>query len=133
MNPGVRGKQQRIRGFTLVEIMIALAIFAIVSAALIRNASMTVYQTAMIQEKTLAWWVAENEITELRSVPRDEKNYPSVGRQSKNVRLGDIDWEMQIDIKSTENENMRRVEVMVFQEQDLDNPVVTLSGFIGKH
>ena len=49
------------RGFTLIEIMIALTIFAVVSAALVRNASMSVRQTAIVTERTLACgWVKIN-------------------------------------------------------------------------
>lgn len=121
------------RGFTLIEIMIALAIFAIVSAALVRNASLTVYQTALVKDRTFAWWVAENRLNEMRSVPREPENYPSIGIQRLSVRMAQRDWELQVDVMSTENENMRRIEITVFSESDLDVPLVSLYGFLGKH
>lgn len=120
-------------GFTLIEIMIALAIFAIVSAALVRNASMTVRQTAIVKDQTLAWWVAENHLNELRSVPRDPDKFASIGSSGLSVRMAQRDWELQVRIQSTENENMRRIEIAVFSEDNLDVPVATLYGFLGKH
>jgi len=121
------------RGFTLIEIMIALAIFAVVSAALIRNASLTVQQTGMIRERTLAWWVAENHLNELRSAPRTEQNYPSIGRDRVSVRMADRDWELLVEVKETENKNMRRIEITAYNENDLEAALVTLSGFLGRY
>lgn len=113
--------------------MIALAIFAVVSAALVRNASMSVRQTAIITERTLAWWVAENQLNEMRSLPRDPENYPAIGIKTLSVRMAQTDWEIQVDVKSTENENMRRVEISVFSDSDLDTPLANIHGFLGKY
>ena len=121
------------RGFTLVEIMIALTIFAIASAALVRNASQSVYQTGLIKDRTLAWWIAENKLNELRALPRDPENYPSTGRKTYQVRMADRDWDLQVEVVSTENKSMRRIEIAVFQDGDLDASIVNLSGFIGEH
>jgi general secretion pathway protein I len=113
--------------------MIALAIFAVVSAALVRNASMSVRQTAIVTERTLAWWVGENQLNEMRSLPRDPGNYPSIGKKTISVRMAQTDWEIQVDVKSTENENMRRVEISVFRDTDLDFPLANIHGFLGKY
>jgi general secretion pathway protein I len=121
------------RGFTLIEIMIALTIFAVVSAALVRNASMSVRQTAIVTERTLAWWVGENQLSEMRSVSRDPKNYPAIGNKNISVRMAQIDWEIQVDVKSTQNENMRRIEISVFSDNDLDVPLANIHGFLGKY
>jgi general secretion pathway protein I len=121
------------KGFTLVEIMIALAIFAVVSAALVRNASLTVYQTGMIRERTLAWWVAENHLNEMRSAQRIEKNYPSLGQDRVSVHMADRDWELLIEVKGTENKYMRRIIISAFNENDLDAALVEISGFIGRY
>ena len=50
------------RGFTLVEVMIALVVFSVVSVALVRNTTQSLRQAGMIQEKTIAWWLAENQM-----------------------------------------------------------------------
>ena len=121
------------KGFTLIEVMIALAIFAVVSAALVRNASLTVYQTGLIRDRTLAWWVAENHLNEMRSAPRTEENYPSVGRDRVSIHMADRDWELLVEVKATENENMRRIEISAYDENDLDAALVTLSGFVGRY
>jgi general secretion pathway protein I len=113
--------------------MIALAIFAVVSAALVRNASMSVRQTAIVTERTLAWWVGENQLNEMRSLPRDPGNYPSIGKKTISVRMAQTDWELEVDVKSTENENMRRIEISVFSNSDLDVPLANIHGFLGKY
>ena len=128
-----RSNCRKSTGFTLIEVMISLAIFAVVSAALVRSASLTVYQTGLIRERTLAFWVAENHLSELKSAERTEQSYPSIGQDRVSVHMANTDWELLIDVKSTENPNMRRIEVSTFREDAPDVELVTLSGFLGKY
>ncbi len=129
-NPGVNRFQS---GFTLLEVMIALAIFAIVSGALIRNAGQTFRQTSIIQERTLAYWIAENHLTQVRSGPRSEDSFPDIGSDRSEVTMADLEWEVVMDVEATENPDMRRIIVSVFSVDNLDNQVVELVGFIGKY
>ena len=120
-------------GFTLLEVMIALAIFAIVSAAMIKNATQTVYQTNQLQDRTIAYWVAENQLNEIRSQPREEGQYPNPGSSRLSVTMLDEEWDVLVDYESTENPDMRRVIVSVFHPDDLDNRVAELTGFVGRY
>ena len=121
------------RGFTLVEVMISLAIFAVVSGALVRNASMTVHQTSLVRDRTLAWWVAENYLSEMRSLPREDENFPSIGSSHLSVRMARRDWRILVEVNQTENINMRRIKISVYEDNDIDAPLITLSSFMGKH
>lgn len=113
--------------------MISLAIFAVVSAALVRNASMTVHQTSLVRDRTLAWWVAENHLNEMRLVPRDDDTFPSIGSDRLSVRMARRNWELLVEVTQTENINMRRIKISVYKDDDLDTPLVNLSSFMGKH
>ena len=76
-SPGVRMMVGK--GFTLVEVMVALAVFAIVSVALVGNSMSTLRQAGIIQDRTLATWLAEDEITKLRMQPRSQENFHGLG------------------------------------------------------
>ncbi|HKI74687.1 MAG TPA: type II secretion system minor pseudopilin GspI [Pseudomonadales bacterium] len=121
------------RGFTLLEIMIALAIFAIVSAALIKNAALTVNQTRIIQDKTIGSWIAENQMAQLRAQPKSADSFPGVGSNTSTVNMGDRDWEVTVDIASTDNKDVRRVTVSVAREDSPDHSVIDLTGFVGRY
>ncbi len=121
------------RGFTLIEIMIALAVFAVVSAALVRNASTTIYQSALVEKRTVAWWIAENHFAVLRTRPREKGGFPSVGRKRLSVTMANRDWEIVTTVSTTENTGMRRIEISVFDENDPEDSLVTLTGFLGRH
>ncbi len=120
------------RGFTLIEIMIAVAVFAVVAAALIKSTAMTARQTGLLQDKTVAGWLAENQLAQLRTSPRDPASFPSAGRNRFNVSMAGRDWEVMVDIQNTENTDVRRVEVAVYRQDDLDDPVRSLTGFVGR-
>ncbi len=134
LSGGVKmGRNGKGRGFTLVEVMISLAIFAVVSGALVRNASMTVHQTSLVRDRTLAWWVAENYLSEMRSLPREDENFPSVGSSRLSVRMARRDWRILVEVNQTEHINMRRIKISVYEDDDIDAPLITLSSFMGKH
>ncbi|MEX2490105.1 MAG: type II secretion system minor pseudopilin GspI [Pseudomonadales bacterium] len=121
------------RGFTLVEIMIALAIFAVVSSALIKNVGMAAKQAGILQERTLAYWVAENHLNRLRLDAHGmEPVFPGIGTDRQTVTMADREWTLQVDIESTDNELVRRIEVDVMTD-GTDRPLATLTGFIGRY
>ncbi len=121
------------RGFTLLEIMIALAVFAIASAALIKNASQSVRQAAVLEERVLAAWVAENELNALRRPLRVDDDFPAVGVERVSVTMAEREWDVVIETNSTENESVQRVEVRVFKPNDNVAVVTTLTGFVGRY
>ena len=121
------------KGFTLLEIVITVAIFAAASTALLRNSSNAVFQTMRVQERTIGFWLAENELERLRSAPRIEEFFPAVGTDRENVTMANRDWELRIEVEATADPDMRRVIVTVFAEENLDVDVASLVGFIGKN
>lgn len=120
-------------GFTLIEVMIALAIFAIVSTTLIKNATQTVSQSRIIQARSMAQWIAESEMQTLRLQPRTQENFPSQGTNLISQVMGGREWQVEVDVRTTENDFVQRVEITVFDEQDLDAPLANLSGFLGRY
>ena len=59
----------RERGFTLVEMLVALAIFSLAAMALLRLEGATVTTTALLQEQALAQTVARNLAVEALTDP----------------------------------------------------------------
>ncbi len=54
----------KVRGMTLLEVMVALAVFAIAGLAVMKSASEHLVGLAYLEEKTLATWVAENQLVQ---------------------------------------------------------------------
>lgn len=124
----IRGSQ----GFTLIEVMVSLVIFSVVSVALVKNTSMSLRQTGKIEERTTAWWIAENEMTRLRLLPKTDENFPGSGVERSSVETSSADWEVEARIESTENEFVRRVVVEVYKNNQ-ETPSASLIGFLGRY
>ena len=79
-------------GFTLIEVMVALAVFAIGAISLSLASSSAANNARRMEEQTLARWVAKNEIVEIRLAdtlpPREEK--------SKTVEYAGREWLLKI-------------------------------------
>lgn len=125
--------QRKSSGFTLLEIMIALAVFAIVAAALVKNAALTVTQTRTIEEKSIAYWVAENQLAQLRAKPRSAENFPQTGSNKSTASMAGRDWTVTINVDSTDNKDIHRVKVSVALPSAPDRQVASLVGFFGRH
>ncbi len=61
------------RGFTLLEVMIALAIFALAATAVLQIASGALSNQQILEEKTVAGWVAENQTALLYLMTREQR------------------------------------------------------------
>lgn len=70
----IEHRSKRSDGFTLIEVMIALAVFSVVAMALTKNASLAVTQTARMQDQLLAHSVAQNVLNDLLASGREKKH-----------------------------------------------------------
>ncbi len=105
-NPGARW---RARGFTLLEVLIALLILSLALVALIRAAGLQAQALNHHRDSTLAQWVAANVAAELRA-----QGAPPVGRQQGEMRMGPQRWRWQAETSDTDVERVRRMEITVF-------------------
>ena len=120
----------RARGFTLVEVMVALAIVAIALPALLMALYQQIDDTAYLRDKTLAYMVAENKLAEIRLVIGSTRNL-SAGKDSGLASMADRDWYWWVETKATEVEKFFRVDITVsLDEEQQEQPLYTLSAFM---
>ena len=82
------------RGFTLLEVLIALAIVAMSVGALLGTITSSASNIIYLKDKTLAEWVALNRLTEIRI----DQQMPSEGKRSGSSVMGGMRWEWQEEV-----------------------------------
>tara|TARA_R110000823_G_scaffold91174_7_gene201173 strand:+ start:244 stop:660 length:417 start_codon:yes stop_codon:yes gene_type:complete len=124
----------RARGFTLVEVMVALAVVAVALPALLVALYQQADDTAYLRDKALAHMVAANKLAEMRLIVAATRNLQP-GRNSGQSRLADRDWFWWIDTQPAPGgfDQFFRTDIRVAldqtrKEQPLYSLVVFMSG-----
>ena len=115
----------RRRGFTLLEVMIALLVITLGMGAVINTTSESGWKSALLRQKTIATWVAQNQITKYRA----NRIWGSANSQSGKVEMANVDWVWKMKISSTDDPSLRRLDVEVFIDGE-DSLKASLTGFI---
>lgn len=116
------------RGFTLIEVVVALAVVAIGMFAVFRVIGDTTRNIGYLRDRSLATWIADNRITELRI----SGELPSVDETEGDVDYAGRRWHWVATVSQTPVDGLRRIDVRVRREEDAaDSALVTLAGFIG--
>ncbi|MCK7550220.1 MULTISPECIES: type II secretion system minor pseudopilin GspI [Marinobacter] len=121
----------RQRGFTLIEVLVALLVFGLIATAAAEVGSQYIASFERIRDKTFAGWIADNRINELRL----SEALPGISENSSDLDYGPFRWQVTTAVLATEEPTMRRVEVTVARFRDNGSdplPVHTLSAFIGE-
>ncbi len=120
------------KGFTLIEVMIALMIFAVIAVSVGRSASIYINNSARLELKTEALNVAEYELNRLMV----EGGFLPIKNSNYEVESGNRHWKINQKVSATADANMRRIDLTVMEKGELfgkDYPVITLSGFVGRN
>lgn len=118
----------RRRGFTLIEVVVALAVVAIGMLAVFRVIGDAAGSVEYLRDRTLAGWIADNRITELRLAGE----LPSVDESGGDLDYAGRHWHWTAVVSQTPVDGLRRVDVRVrLADAPEDSALATLAGFIG--
>ena len=105
----------RQRGFTLLEVLVALVIVGTALGAGLRAVGSLTQNSASLRTSMMATWSAENRLVQIRL----GKEFPEVGKRGFDCPQGDLKLVCQEEVFTSPNPLLRRVEVSVF---DIENP-----------
>lgn len=103
------GARTHHRGFTLVEVLVALIIVALGSAAMLSALASSARAAERIRERMIAGFVAMNRLTETRLEPE----FPGVGRREGEIEMGGSRWAWQEEVVRTPIEGVLQITVRV--------------------
>jgi general secretion pathway protein I len=114
------------QGFTLFEVLVALAIIAIALLSAMRAAGQGTNNVSELRAHLLAGWVAQNVLAEQRA----RGDWPSTGVLDGKARQGGIDFGWREEIIGTPNAAFRRVDIFVFAEAGEARTLARMTGFL---
>jgi general secretion pathway protein I len=116
-------------GFTLIEVLVALAIAAVGLAAVLSVVTNSSRNAIYLHDKTFATWIGLNHLTEVRF----SGTMPSVDRTDGELDYAGQHWKWQQTVTQTEVPGMRRLDVSVrFADSADDAWLATVTGFVGR-
>lgn len=118
--------RRRVSGFTLVEVLVAVAVLAIAMAAVISAMARQASNAGYLRQKTIALWVAHNRLAELQL----SNEAPGTGRSDGRVEMAGVEWEWQLSVKETDDERLRRVDITVTGPGQKSGSLAQLNGFL---
>lgn len=127
MTTAATDSRPRAAGFTLIEVMVALAIVSISLAAVAAAVSQMVDAANAMQQRTYASWIAQNKIAEMRLA----NVIPDVSETSGEQLYAGQEWAWTATVSETGVENLYRVDVEV-SLAGAQYAIRTVSGFIGE-
>ncbi len=108
------------RGFTLVEIMVALSVVALTLSAGIQAAGALTRQAQRQSDQWLAQLCAENELARLRL----SSEWPGIGESERPCEQGERALRVRLGVQATPNPNFRRIEARVDDPVAAERPVL---------
>lgn len=115
------------RGFTLIEILAAVAVLAIALAAILSGMARYADNASYIRQKTIALWVAHNRLSEIKTAA----GWPDTGTTDGTIDMAGQTWKWTSNVQTTPDAYLRRIDITV-QREGNDATLATLSGFIGQ-
>ncbi len=120
---------KRQQGFTLLEVLVALAILAITMAAVSRTASSSTRHVEALRTRVVADWVAQNRL----ALHQAHGEWLPTGIQTGEEAQAGQNYRWQEEVIATPNPTMRRIVVRVFAPNDATQSLRELTGYLAQY
>ena len=115
------------KGFTLLEVLVALAVLTMGLGTVMKVAGSQVSQLAYLKDKTIALWVANNRASEIQL-----DKWPSTGTSTGHEFMASQEWQWKLKVSNTADKDLRRLDIEVKRADEEGEPVVRFISFAGK-
>ncbi|MGA9573153.1 MAG: type II secretion system minor pseudopilin GspI [Lysobacterales bacterium] len=116
---------KRYNGFTLIELMVAIAVLAIGMTAVLHSTSQAGHAGIFLKQKTIAHWVASNHAAELSI----NKEWPEPGVTTGTETMAKQTWHWETEVTRTDVPELRLVTIRVTLDGEEKASLIT---FLGK-
>lgn len=120
--------QNKKKGFTLIEVMVAMAVFAIAGVALVSSTSTHFINLNTLETKMMANWVASNQLVEASL----DKTWPRQNNKKGKVEFAGREWFWLQKVAKTNDKNMSQVSIEVRLNQSEKNSLTSLTTYLAK-
>ena len=96
--------------------MVALTVFAVVAIAVYTRTGDVLVQTARLEQRTFATWVARDQLQRRQLQVLVDEKLPPRGRSVEQVEAFGRTWEVTLDVAPTDSEYVARVDMQVAED-----------------
>ena len=115
-------------GLTLLEVMVALFIFAVTGTAIMKAASEHLNGVGQIEEVAVATWVANNRLNEILM----ERPWPLKNNQKGQQDMAGRTWYWTQVVKATNDSDFKAVEISVSLKESRTDNITTVVAYLAK-
>lgn len=115
------------KGMTLLEVMVALVVFALAGIALMKTTAQQVRGISWMEDKILASWLADNQMVQLHL----DKVWSDKNWNEKTVYFAGKEWYLRWRGESNETVQQRALDVEVWHNKEDKSAVISLRSYVG--
>jgi general secretion pathway protein I len=117
---------KRTKGMTLLEVIVALAVFSIAAVAVTKSLGEQMANMPILEERTLAQWVASNQMVEARLT----SEFPDIGQKEGQVELAGKQWYWRQNVVKTTDDKFRQIRISVSDDDRYKRIQAQLSSYV---
>lgn len=116
------------QGMTLLEVIVALSVFAIAAVSITKSLSEQIANMPILEERTLAQWVASNQMVDARLVT----GATDLGKKEGRVELAVKTWYWRKEVVKTTDDNFRLIRISVSDDERYTRTIAQVSSYVLK-
>jgi general secretion pathway protein I len=115
-------------GLTLLEVMVALAIFAITGSAILKAVGENLNSVGQLEAITVANWVANNQLTQIQL----SRPWPIRNNVKGSSEMANRTWYWQRVVENTSDDELKQVTISVSLDSGFEDSITSVTTYFSK-